>query len=284
MKNLRISLLGTLAVAMPLFYVPSVAGQEGTEIATESGGNHVSAPLVDGAFSATKYARLVRVLHDGRQQFIRSERYPSRIARDADGRIMMQSFGDDISSECDRPTMRIPPQCPFWFVFVIDPSSHLVTHWQEGELAAQVAVDSPLSGERLELAARLTSEMPNMEPDFNRDATDAASVSKDDLGERIIDGLRAHGVRITITFPMGGSGNKVPTSRIHELWIAPEMRLIVRVVDGDPHGLERVWGLENISLQPNSSLFLPPRGYVIQHQKLDISVYDFETLESWFAK
>jgi hypothetical protein len=282
MKNLSISILGTLAIALTLVCVPFAAGQEGQEAATESGGNLVKAPVVGRAFSATKYAKLVSVLPDGKRHFIRNERYPTRVARAADGRIMMQSFGDDVSSECDRPTMRIPPPCPYWNVFVIDLSSHLVTHWSDGEFAAQIAVDFPLSQERLELAARLTSEMPNLGPDPD---TDATKMSKEDLGDRVIDGIRARGVRTTITYPVGHSGSKVPTALIHELWIAPEMNLIVRVIDGDPHGLERIWGLEKISLQPDPSLFLPPHGYGMQHQKSDWGAYhDFEELESWFEK
>ena len=47
------------------------------------------------------------MLPDGKLHFIRNERYPTRIARAADGRIMMQYLDDDIPSECDRPTIRI---------------------------------------------------------------------------------------------------------------------------------------------------------------------------------
>jgi hypothetical protein len=63
------------------------------------------------------------------------------------------------------------------------------------------------------------------------------------------------------------------------------MNLIVRVIDGDPHGLQRIWGLEKISLQPDPSLFLPPDGYEMQHSKAEWGpVSDFEELESWFEK
>lgn len=178
--------------------------------------------------------------------------------------------------------MRIPPACPSWDVFVIDPGSRLVTHWPDGELAAHVAVDMPLSQEHLELAARLTSEIPNQEPEPD---TDATRVSKEDLGDRVIDGIRAHGLRTTITYPVGHSRNQVPTSRIHELWISPELKLIVRAIDGDPNGVERIWGLEKISLEPDPSLFVPPDGYEMQHQKSDTwAEQDFEELKSWFEK
>jgi hypothetical protein len=178
--------------------------------------------------------------------------------------------------------MRIPPPCPSWDVFVIDPKAQRVTHWSEGEMAGHVVIDFPLSQEHLELAARLTSEMPNLGPDVE---TDAAGVSKEDLGERVIEGIRARGVRTTITYPAGHLGSKVPSSEIHELWLAPEMNLIVRVVDGDSHGVQRIWGLEKISLQPDPSLFMPPAGYEIQSRQSDEwAELDFEELDSWFKK
>jgi hypothetical protein len=282
MRNLTFSILSTLAFATPLFCVSCLAGQESSEIPHQSVDSEVVTPFLDRAFSATKYARLVRVLPDGSLRFVRNERYPSRIARDTEGRIMMQHFGHYLSSECDRPTMRVPPPCPSWDVFVVDLHSQLVTHWSMGELAGHVAVAMPLSQEHLELATRLTSEMPTVEPQIEDDAT---SVIREDLGEQVIDGIRARGGRTTITYPVGHLGSKLLTTQIHEIWIAPEMRLIVRMIDGDPHGLERIWGLEKISLHPEPSLFFPPPGYEMQHQKSDAwAMNDFEQLESWFEK
>jgi hypothetical protein len=283
LRILSITFLGALALVAPLC-MPSATGQDNTDAPAAASDTHVSWPLTGHAFSATKYARVVTVLPDGRRHFVRNEHYPVRIARDADGRIMMQSTVDSVASECDFPTMRTPPPCPTWNVFVIDPGAHLDTHWSAGELGAHGAVAITLSQERLESAARLTTEIPNLEPDPDRDAT---SVRKQDLGERVIDGLRAHGVRTTIVYPIGHSGSKVPTTLIHEIWIAPEMNLIVRVIDGDPHGEELIWGLEKISLQPELSLFVPPEGYVVQVRSLiaDWAVMnDFEHLESWFGK
>lgn len=58
--------------------------------------------LAGHPFSAVKYARTIRVLPGGKQQFIRNERYPIRIARDSAGRLMMQKiYSDDLNPECD---------------------------------------------------------------------------------------------------------------------------------------------------------------------------------------
>ena len=195
---------------------------------------------------------------------------------------MMQYFENDVLSECRFPTLPNPPPCPVWNVFVIDPISHIVAHWPEGELAAHVALDMPLSEENLELAERLTSDMPDLGVKLE---TDVSTVRNQDLGERMIDGIPARGERTTIFYPAGYLGRKQPTSRVHEVWVAPEMRLIVRVVDGDPHGLERISGIEKISRNPDPSDFLPPDGYEIQHQNSGKwAERDFEELKLWFQK
>ncbi len=248
-----------------------------------------SSPLIVGhPFSATKFARSVTVLPDGKQQFLRNERYPSRIARDADGRVMMQTVHtDNLQPECDHLELRDPPVCPDWGVFVIDPVAHTVIHWGEGEWAARVAVNFPLTEARLEQTAELTTALPALGPDF----TDAdGKVSKMDLGDKVIEGIRAHGVRWTLRYDTNQDGQTIQRTRIHEVWASEEMQLIIRVIDGDPNGEESRWGLEKISVEPKNALFRPPDGYEMQHRSLgplegqDWGVNDFEYLRLWFEK
>jgi hypothetical protein len=61
--------------------------------------------------------------------------------------------------------------------------------------------------------------------------------------------------------------------------------LIVRVTDGDPNGVETVWGLNKISTSPDPALFKAPDGYKVQHQGSTVwAAHDFEYLETWFEK
>jgi len=282
MRNSTLGPLISFTAAMVSLIAPATCAQ--TSAKSEADGrtnsNHI-AVLVGHAFSATKYARRVRVLPDGKLQFVRNERYPTQIARDAEGRLMMQYVGDELAPECDQPTVLVPPPCPSWTVFVIDPVAQSVTHWTLGKLGAQAAVDMPLSLEDEERAAQTASEMPEIAPEFDSHASTVTM----DLGEKIVDGIPAHGVRTTVVYAAGPSGATVLLRRIHEVWTAPEMRLVVKVVDGDPRGFETVWGLEDASLQPDPSLFQPPPGYEMQHQASgQWAIADFEHLESWFAK
>jgi len=300
---MKFAVLGTSTVVMiPILLAanPTVRGQEPAPATADSNGNGSSAGLVVGhPFSAIKYARSVKVLPDGKQQFLRNERYPDRIARDADGRLMMESVesmpSGDLLPECDRLDLPVPPVCPVWSVFVIDPVAHTVAHWLEGERAAHGAVDFPLTAARLEQAVELTATLPGLGPDF---IDEDGKVSNVDLGGREIEGVVAHGVRWTLRYDANQDGQTVQRMRIHEVWASAEMQLIIRVIDGDPKGEESIWGLEKISLSPDPALFQPPDGYEMEHRTRaqlrnwgvnegsmdDFAMYDFEHLKSWFAK
>ena len=261
-----------------------VRGAGAASPAAESKAQDSDAAIVVGhPFTAVKYARLVRVLPGGKQQFIRNERYPVQIARDADGRVMMQGItSDDLLPECDRLELRIPPICPVWSIFVFDPIAQTISHWNLGERAGRGAVEFPLTEAHLEEAAQATADLPGLPPDFS---DEEGKVSTVDLGDETIEGIEAHGVRWTLRSAKAGRGGTIYLTRIHEVWRAPSMKLIVRVVDGDPSGVETVWGIEKVSLSSDPSLFLPPAGYEIQQRNSDkFAAVDLECIDSWFVK
>jgi hypothetical protein len=245
--------------------------------------------LAGHPFSAIKYARKVRALPDSKLQFITNERYPIRIARDANGRLMMQDIhSDDLQSECDHLELRVPPLCPAWSVFVIDPVAHTIANWAAGELGAHMWMDFPLSDARLEETVHATADLPDVPPDFS---DEDGKMSKVNLGNRTIEGIPVHGMRWTLLYDTNQDGQTIQRTRIHEVWTSAEMKLIVRVVDGDPHGVESVWGLKKISLSPDPALFQPPADYQFLHcyqvhrSNCDkFTDHEFEYLASWFSK
>ena len=279
------AILSTFVAMMIALSANPVAREQESHATTDqkdvSGNN---AGLVSGhPFSALKYARQIRVLPDGGKQFIRNERYPVRIARDAEGRLMMQEqLTDNLDPECDHLELEVPPVCPAWNVLVIDPVIHTIAHWPEGELAAHVWIDFPLLQDRLERAAHATAEPPDVPAGFS---DEDGKVSVADLGDKTVEGIRAHGMRTTLLYAKVVLNKTIQVTRIHEVWIAPDLKLIVRVIDGDPDGIETVWGLEKVSLSPDSALFQPPAGYELQHSKADrFTDHDFDYLDSWFSK
>lgn len=272
------SLLPVFAILAVISKVSAICVAAAQESQTEK-----TTVVATRPFSAIKFVRTVRVLPDGKQRFIRNQRYPILIARDAKGRVRMQDLdSDSVLPECDKPTELVPPLCPAWGVFVVDPAAHTVSHWVEGETGAREFVEMPLSPANLERTVHATSDLPDIPPDF--DLEDGV-VTKTKLGTELIEGISAAGTRITIVSPPGHSGTSVPVIRIHEVWISHPFNLIVRVIDGDPSGIETVWGLEKISLSPDPSLFQPPPGYRLIHQRSDVwAEHDFDLLESWFSR
>ena len=288
MRIMPLGLLASLVVMMALTRNACLAAQDASAIAADG---ETSRVIVGHPFSAIKFARRVKVLADGKQQFLRNERYPSRIARDADGQLMMQETysADNLPRECDRLDLLVPPPCPAWSVFVVDLVAHTITHWGEGEIADHTAIDFPLAPARLEEAADSTSLMPVLGPDFT---DEDGKMSTLDLGSRGIEGIQAHGERWTLRYEANQGGQIAQCTRIHEVWTSAEMQLIVRVIDGDPNGEETVWGLERISLAPDAALFRPPEGYEMEHRMsarwspmIDHFISgNFESLHQWFAQ
>jgi len=272
-----------LFVVLMTLYAYMAAGQNSQpHTAVNDQGSSTAIMVTGQAFSAIKYSRKVRVLSDEKKQFIRNEHYPVQLARDSEGRVRRQNLENPLP-ECAQPTMPVPPICPGWGVYLFDPVAHTAATWTEGERAMHGAVFTLLSSAQMEEVERSTSVVPIDELKFD---SELASIKTEQLGEKVIEGVRATGMRTTMVYPIGHSGNKAPITRIHEVWTSAEMRLVIRTIDGDPNGEESVSGLEKISLDPDPGLFQPPDRYEIQHMEprcFSLRAY-LSRLADWFAK
>jgi hypothetical protein len=259
----RLKMVVCTAVGFGLAAFPAlrVAGQS-DEPAVGAGAPGSENPgVVKGQpFSATKYSRRVRILPDGKLQFLRNEHYPGKVARDAEGRVRIE-FVDQPQRECDQPAMLVPPLCPVWGIIVLDPITATITHWSEGENAAHVAVVIFPAAAPVAEAEDATSDLPE---ESGMPTEDGAEVTTQNLGNKVIDGISASGARTTSVIPAGHFGNKYPITKVHEIWTSAEMRLVVKVIDGDPNGEETISGLDHVSFAPDAALFRPPEGYEIQ--------------------
>lgn len=112
--------------------------------------------------------------------------------------------------------MLIPPPCPAWSVFVIDPVAYTVIHWVEGELADHTAISFPLIQSRLEEAVAVTTQLPDLPPGFS---AEDGEVNTLDLGNKEVEGILAHGVRTELHRKKSDSPEGAHLTRIHEVWI-----------------------------------------------------------------
>ena len=198
------------------------------------------------------------------------------LARDSDGRISVQNI-DSLTPPCDQLTLRVPPPCDSWGQTVFDPTTNVITHWVAGEVAGRVAIILKITGEQANEAEKDTSVMPEK---ASLAIGNGGKVVNEDLGQKTVEGVLATGSR-SIVFKNQGQPSASRT--IHEEWRSEDMRLVVKVIDGNPDGIERVSGLEHISSSPDSSLFVVPEGYELQHPH-SIGEYvskDLDDLSYW---
>ena len=242
-------------------------------------GDPYSPAIVTGqAFSAVRYSRTVRVEPNGRRAIVR-EGHRVLMARDREGRIYMASQGM-ADKQCDLPSLGKLPVCDFWGPLLLDLGAKTIWHWTDGEIGdKEQLVQMGLRDDQFADAQRLTSELPKPLPDAAE-----PGVTVQSLGERNFKGIRAIGVRTTV---MRAGPDGKPASTIHEVWTSAKMRLVLRVVDGDPQGEETISGLTAISLTPDAKLFqLPERRFPRHWEERDTRGYadtDVRNLGEWLG-
>jgi hypothetical protein len=208
-------------------------------------------PVLNQPFSATRYVRTVTILPDG-SQAITAAHSQMKVARDADGRILV-----DRRPDCPPPGEEVPPWCGTHVVVLFDPGAHTITPWLWGANSGREATTLPFTEKRLEKAIeRVTMDRKASDVDSSE-----ASVTTQSMGQEIINGVTATGVR-TKTFLPTGSDNYGPVTITRDVWTSAEMKLVMKVVITDPRTGVTTVGFENFSRHPDASLFLPPDGYV----------------------
>jgi hypothetical protein len=278
MPILRTILTLALLLKLPVALAQNVESSEPIAVGTEANANAV----VGHPFSAILYSHRVAILDDGKQRFIRNERYPVELARDSNGRVRLQAVA--LMPECDHLELLNPPPCPCWEIIVFDPMKETITHWLEGEIAGKGAAQFDLSPPQLQEWVDLTAVMPE-EPASESDDSDA-KVSTELLANTVMEGVPVTGIRTSSVHPAGYQGNKIPTTTIHEVWSSPEMKLTIRVVDGNPRGEEVISELKDISLQADRSRFDAPDGYGFRQAGFSsyVDLDKMEKLAAWFVR
>jgi hypothetical protein len=85
------------------------------------------------------------------------------------------------------------------------------------------------------------------------------------LGTQMIEGVKAEGVRTTVTLPAGSIGNDLPIVIVSERWYSPELQTVLTSRRSDPRFGETVFRLVNlVRAEPPADLFEIPPGYQIE--------------------
>lgn len=92
-----------------------------------------------------------------------------------------------------------------------------------------------------------------------------ANVSKEDLGQQVIEGVLAMGSRSTTVIPAGAIGNVQPISVVSEQWFSEDLKILVMTKHSDPRSGETTYRLLNVVQgEPHRSLFEVPPDYTLK--------------------
>jgi hypothetical protein len=150
-------------------------------------------------------------------------------------------------------------------VFVFDPVARTNSNWTSPGRRATVDTMPELG------AARGCSPNATRGDGVNLGVTRTSRPKPvvEDLGTDTVQGVEAHGRRVTTTIPAGEIGNVSPLVRTAETWtaVAPALAgLIVREISDNPQSGHMTRELVSLDQrEPDEAAFQPPAGYEIVH-------------------
>jgi hypothetical protein len=109
------------------------------------------------------------------------------------------------------------------------------------------------------------SEVRASAPTTPRPSVTPAS-KNEDLGDQMIEGVEAHGRRITTTYPAGAVGNDRPFDVVNEFWFSKELEMTLLIRRTDPRYGTQTVRVTNINRSPDPALFAVPAGYKVVNE------------------
>lgn len=230
-------------------------------------------PVTGAPYQAEAITEVTQALADGNRIEHRSSAF---VARDARGRVRREEQSLAIGG--------LVAQAPAPIVTISDPTtgSH-VTLDPERKSAFRMqtftmAADAP-PGRTREAGAQIgpmTMPLPSEPPGgpgprvtIMSPETTQTEVRTEQLGTRTVEGVRAEGIRTTMTIPAGSIGNQLPIEVVSERWYSPELQVVVLTKRSDPRFGETTYRLSNIvRVEPPADLFEVPADFRVMDNRL----------------
>lgn len=148
---------------------------------------------------------------------------------------------------------------------VIDPVKRIAMHWDSNGNTVTVNRFPQSRPAPTVPVPRNNQAPPAVQPRAPRNSSD---LQIDDLGTQTINGVQAHGRRVTHIIPADKVGNNQQITITTETWVSPELRANVLTITDDPRYGNTRTELSDIGLnEPDPSLFEPPAGYTVQEME-----------------
>jgi hypothetical protein len=235
--------LGLIAVLSVLAFVAD-AQSPPQPLQTTSGTGFAGAP-----YSGRETTVTVRTLADGTTT---TQTFVQLLWRDAQGRTRREMI------------RHTPSGTEYRSVIVTDPVGGVYLKWTVGDKAdRRVAHIWPQSA-----AQQVTAPIPSSAPPPSPPAATPAS-RREVLPPQQINGILAEGTRTVRRVRLEEESSDRVVEVTSELWIAPELKIIVRRILDDPRTGKTTTELSDVLLgDPDPALFQVPEGFGVQDHRV----------------
>jgi len=198
-------------------------------------------PKPGAPFSAVVVTEWTRLLEDGSTTTMKNHRV---VARDSEGRIFQERrylspTGDKDETELRALQYSDPVKHEYYDCDVSRRTCLVYRYNRRSEVGANLPAKTTLPGGR-------------------------GTVTREDLGEKTIEGVGAVGSRKTIMINPGEDGYQHAEPTVKEFWYSPQLEVNVVTKRFEPRGGAQNFQLKQVSVdEPSAALFVPPSDYRI---------------------
>lgn len=208
-------------------------------------------PVTGVPYTAQAITETTQLLADGRRL---EQRTTAAVARDSAGRTRREQQSNVLGLAGSQAPLVIIEDPTTRTHVTLDSERHVAVRRRMA--LAVTREDAAFSGMR---AGSARSD----------DAPAGGNVRRETLGEKVIEGVRAEGIRTTMTIAADAIDGQPATPLVSERWYSPQLQVVVRTLRSDPRFGETIYRLSNIVLgEPPAHLFKVPADYRIEEQTI----------------
>ncbi len=239
--------LGRFLALLALFPAASAALGQAVSLTIHIGKTEPQ-PVTGLPFSADQSIRIVQQLPNS-----------ITLTQEMKGRVYRSTNGLERFEGALVPNDLAVPN-PMTMIYVIDPVQHTAVRWTTNSKIATLT-HIPPNG------TVTVSFLPLPRATAGQGPINPENVTTTELGRQTRDKLLLVGERGTSTIPVGKIGNDQPIVITADVWVAPELKFLIREIDQDPRVGNRMVDLTNIRREePDAALFEVPAGYTVQER------------------
>lgn len=197
-------------------------------------------PVTGAPYSAVQTTTIQQKLADGN---IISRQETTKVYRDSQGRVRMEHTVTPPNSTTAETRISIFDPVG-GFSYMLNPTA--------------------LTAVKVALPAATTTTATATTTTPTRPARPGVTVTTEDLGTQVINGVPATGTRTTETIAAGTIGNQAPIAIVREVWTSTILKVPVQIKTSDPRFGTTTMELTNIvQAEPEASLFQVPSNYTV---------------------